>query len=274
MRYEGFGFWYMQRIDIKNRHGLKLVIQVDTPDNPKDLVFIAHGQGGFMGQVHIEAFAEAFLENNFRVVRFDATHAMGESEGDMFDVTYDSYVEDLEDVISWAKAQTWIQEPFALCGASMGAQSTTWYAEHHSQDIQYLVALAPPVNFDLWIKKHPEHIKGWQEKGYVEMISKSKPGLVKKVGWGVNESLKKYDLLPLAEKLTMPVLFMSGEFDTSCPVEIQEVLFNSIPSQNKIFIKTPNAEHNFRNHKTDEYGQELQEAKEALGSWLRETTLT
>ena len=30
-----------ERFEIKNRYGLKLVIQVDTPENPKNLVFIA-----------------------------------------------------------------------------------------------------------------------------------------------------------------------------------------------------------------------------------------
>ena len=84
-----------ERFSIENRRGLKLVIQVDTPENSSNLVFIAHGQGGFMEQIHITAFTEAFLDNNYRVVRFDATHALGESEGDIIDVTYYSYIEDL-----------------------------------------------------------------------------------------------------------------------------------------------------------------------------------
>ena len=119
----------MDKVTIKNRHGLKLVIGVDAPKDPKGLVFIAHGQGGSMAQVHIQAFGQAFFENDYRVVYFDATHSLGESEGDIIDVTYNNYVEDLEDVINWARTQDWYQQPFALCGQSMGAQSTAWYAE-------------------------------------------------------------------------------------------------------------------------------------------------
>jgi pimeloyl-ACP methyl ester carboxylesterase len=259
----------MNRYTIKNRHGLKLVIRVDTPEDPKELAFIAHGQGGFMGQDHIQAFAEAFLANNFRVVRFDATHALGESDGDIMDVTYDSYVEDLEDVIAWARSQPWFSQPFALCGQSMGAQSTAWYAEHHPEQVSYLAPIAPTINYELWSKTmDPEFLKNWQERGYKEEPSRSKPGLVPRVGWGVGESLKRFDLLPLAAKLTMPVFFMVGEFDQPSPYKNQKILFDLIPSRNKKFIKIAGAEHSFRNNDTQEHGPELQKAKSALVSWL------
>lgn len=262
-----------QRLAIKNRHGLKLVIQVDEPDTPKDLVFIAHGQGGFMRQKHIEAFTEAFLENNFRVVRFDATHSIGESEGDIIDVTYDGYVEDLEDVINWARSQEWFKQPFALCGQSMGAQSTAWYAEQHPEEVKYLAPIAPTVNFDLWVKTMDSKDRmDWEEKGYKVEASRSKPGVAKKIGWGVAESLKKFDLIPNADRLTMPILFLAGEFDQPCPIENQMELYERIPSKNKTFIKIAGAEHSFRNAKTQEYGKEVQEAKAALSSWLRGVT--
>lgn len=261
----------MEKIAIKNRHGLKLVIQVDTPENPKNLAFIAHGQGGFIQQVHIQAYADVFLENNFRVVRFDATHSIGQSEGDMIDVTYDSYIEDLEDVINWARKQVWFQQPFALCGHSMGAQSTAWYAEHHPEEIKLLAPIAPTINFELWIKTmSPEFIKAWQEKGYKEEPSHSKPGVVGKVGWGVAENLKKYDLLSLAGKLTMPVIFMGGEFDEPSPYENQKILFDLIPSKNKEFFKINGAQHSFRNHLTNEYDEKLSEVKAKFNSWLQE----
>lgn len=261
----------IERAAIKNWYGLKLVLQVNTPKNPKNLVFIAHGQGGFIEQKHIQAFADAFLENNFRVVRFDATHSIGESEGDIMDVTYNNYVEDLEDVIEWARIQSWFQQPFALCGQSMGAQSTAWYAETHPEEVKYLAPIAPVVNYDLYIKTlDPDYKKKWQEKGYQDMTSRSKPGVIKRVGWAVNESLKKYDLLPNSNKLTMPVLFMVGEFDQPCPFRNQKVLFDVVPSKNKKFVKIDGAEHSFRNNDTGEYGQELQEAKEALSTWLHD----
>ena len=260
-----------ERFTIKNRHGLKLVIQVEAPEDPKNLVFIAHGQGGSMKQDHIRAFGQAFLENSYRVVFFDATNSLGESGGDLMDVTYDNYVADLEDVIDWARKQEWFQQPFALCGASMGAQSTAWYAEHQPKEVKLLVPAAPTVNFDLWVNTmDSEYRKQWQERGYKDEFSRTLK-IMKRVGWGVAESLKKFDILPLAGKLTMPVLILVGEFDQPCPVKNQIKFYNLIPGPKKL-IKVANAEHSFRNHQTQEHGKELQEAKAALSSWLKENT--
>ncbi len=260
----------MERVAIKNRQGLKLVIRVDAPKNPSNLVFIGHGRGGFMAQKHIKAFAKAFLENNFRVVRFDSTNSIGESEGDMLNLTYDTYLADLEDVINWARTQPWFQHPFSLCGQSMGAQAVAWYAEQHPEEIKYLAPIAPVVNFELWSKTWPAgYLEKWQADGYVAEASQSKPGVIGKTGWGLAESQKRYDLLPLAHELTMPVFFMAGEFDQPCPAKNQQVLFDAIPSKNKKFVKIAGAEHGFRNNQTQTYGKELEEAKTALSDWLK-----
>src|SRR5579862_8958087 len=220
-----------ERFEIKNRHGLKLVIQVDTPDDPTNLVFIAHGRGGAMVQVHIQAFGQAFLEHDFRVVFFDSTNSLGQSGGDMLNLTYDTYVADLEDVIGWAKQQSWFQTPFSLCGQSMGAQAVAWYAEHHPEEIEYLAPIAPVVNFELWSKTmSPDYLEKWQKQGFVAEPSRTFPGVIGRTGWGLVESQKMYDLLPLADKLTMPVFFMAGEFDQPCPYENQIILYDKIPS--------------------------------------------
>jgi pimeloyl-ACP methyl ester carboxylesterase len=259
----------MQKIVIKNRHGLKLVIQVDTPDNPINLVFIAHGQAGFIEQKHIQVFADAFLENNFRVVRFDATHAMGESGGDIQDVTFTGYIEDLEDVINWARKQVWFQRPFALCGHSMGGLSTGYYAEVHPDEILCAAPLSACINHNLYSQTlDKDYLKQWQERGFIEKESRSKPGTTFRVGWQAVEDIKNYDLLKHADKLTMPILLMAGSEDTSTPFEQQKILFDKIPGNNKQLIKIEGVEHSFRSG--DVYEQEkLDEVKQAISEWLR-----
>lgn len=258
----------MDEYDSTNRNGLKVHIQVDTPDNPEGLVFIAHGQKGSLGQVHIQAFADAFLANNFRVVRFDATHALGKSDGDVQGVTYDTYISDLEDVIEWAKTQEWYQEPFALCGHSMGAQSTTWYAEHHPEKVNLLASMAPVINYALWsVTIDNNELAEWQRVGYQESMSKSK-GISVRVGWQVNESLKKFDLLPLAAKLTMPVAIIVGDLDKPCPPRHQQVLLDAIAGNNTTLRIIKNSEHSYRNAQTDEYAEEVDEMKRTLYEWI------
>ncbi len=259
-----------ERFEIKNRRGLRLVIQVDTPKSPKNLAFIAHGQGGFKEQKHIQAFAEAFLENNFRVVRFDATNSIGESGGKMIDVTTTNYLEDLEDVIKWARRQPWFQEPFALCGHSMGGMTITLYAQEYSDQVFALAPLATVVNEGLSVStRDPEFMKKWQARGYFESPSGSRPGVIKKIGWSYQEDLKKHDLLEAAHKLTMPVLLVVGERDNGTPYDYQKKLLDAIPHQHRQLVKIKDADHNFRGP-DNKYGEELAEVKQILSDWLKE----
>lgn len=257
-----------ERIAIKNRHELKLVIQVDTPDNPNNLVFIEPGQGGFIEQEHIEAFAQAFLENSFRAVRFDPSHSVGESEGAIQDVAYTGYIEDLEDVINWARNQPWFQQPYALCGHSMGGVSTTWYAEKHPDEILCLAPISTAVNYELYLPTmDDDFFRKWREKGYYETTSNSKPGVIKRIGIQILEDMKKYDLLISADKLTMPVLLMAGENDRPTPYLHQKILFDALPGKNKELIKIENADHNFRG--PNNYGKTLREVKQAISDWIK-----
>lgn len=260
----------MEEHKITNRHGLKIHIQVDTPIDPCKLVFIAHGQKGSLEQTHIQAFADAYLENGFRVVRFDATHALGKSDGDVTDVTYDNYINDLEDVINWSKNQQWYQVPFSLCGHSMGAQSVAWYAEHHPEVVKTLASMAPVVNYELYTTTFPEgELSKWKKLGYQESMSKSK-GIMVKIGWQVIESLKKYDLLLLANHLTMPLLIVVGDHDQPCPKAHQEILVQAINSPKATLEIIPGAEHSYRNAINEEYGSEVHLMKHTLSKWLHQ----
>jgi len=261
-----------EKVTIKNRLGLNLMVQIDARGDATKLAFVAHGQKGSKDQPHITAFAEAFLKNDYRVVRFDGTHAAGESDGDVIDVTYDSYVHDLEDVIDWARQQKWFQSPFALCGHSMGAQSTAWYAEHHPDEISLLAPMAPVINYSLHITTMPpDEVIAWKDRGYSESASKSRPGVVFKIGWQCEESLKRFDLLPGASNLTMPILNIVGEKDQPCPVAHQKIFMDAAASSSKQLVVMPGLEHSYRTYTTDEYdGDQLQQVTSSISDWLKD----
>jgi pimeloyl-ACP methyl ester carboxylesterase len=261
-----------QKVSIVNRNNLRVAIQIDEPENVLGLAFIAHGFKGFKEQIHIQAFADAFLQNNFAVVRFDATNSLGESEGVVFDATYDTYISDLEDVIAWSRMQKWFHMPFALCGHSMGAQSTTWYAEHSPQEVSLLASMAPPVNYDLYVhnERNSLSMKDWQEKGYKEGKSNSKPGLIVKASWNTPESLKKFDILPAAHNLTMPIINFVGEEDDPCPVSSQNEFMNAVSSVDKTLIIMPSLDHNYRDSKTKSYDETFSTIPTILSKWIRD----
>ncbi|HCR55346.1 TPA: hypothetical protein DIV49_00070 [Candidatus Saccharibacteria bacterium] len=259
----------MTEYEISNRNGLKIAILVEGQKAKGKLVFIAHGQKGSMQQPHIQAFTDAFLANDYTVVRFDATHSLNKSEGELEDVTYDGYIADLEDVIAWAQDQEWFTQPFALCGHSMGAQSTAWYAEHHPEDVSLLLPMAPTISYDLWVNtRSAEEIDNWKAIGYQEVESQSM-GKSVRIGWQVNESLKKFDVLAHADKLTMPVLNIVGEFDEPCPPRNQEIFMNAIASDDKTLTILPGFQHSYRDADSMEYSDKLSQVMQAIDEWLR-----
>lgn len=256
----------MEKLFIKNRKGQRLCVLVEKPTlKPQGLGFVMHGLGGFKEQVHIQTFAKALLEYGYTVVRFDTTNTFGESDGNYEDATTTNYYEDLEDVISWAKTQPWYQEPFDLVGHSLGGMSVALYAEKHLEKVKALAPISTVVS-GLLSTQTPAHkavYPEWERTGWRETASESIPGLIKRLKWSHVADRLKYDLLPDASKLTMPVLLIVGENDESTPVEHQQILFSAIPGNKKELHIIKGAPHTFRDP------EHLKEIEQIFNAWLK-----
>lgn len=256
----------MQKIFINNRKEQKIAVIVEEAEAPKGLVFVMHGLGGFKEQTHLEMIADLFKENGYAVVRFDTTNTIGESDGDFKDATVTNYYEDLEDVIKWSGTQKWYMEPFILVGHSLGGISTALFAENYPEKVKALAPISTVVSGALSVEAHkrfsPEEFKIWEDTGWLEAKSKSKPGVVKRLKWSHIEDRLKYDLLPKADKLTMPVLLVVGENDTRTPFDHQKILYNALSGPKEIHI-IKGSPHTFRDP------EHLQELKNILSQWIK-----
>lgn len=252
----------MEKVNITNRKGQKVVVLLEKNDNPKGLAFVMHGLSGFKEQKHIAAFAQAFKNKGFTVVRFDTTNTYGESDGKYEDATTTNYYEDLEDVISWAKKQDWYQEPFWLAGHSLGSISIILYAEKNPQEVMGLAPTSTVVSGKLSAESRgPEKMKQWKDLGYEEEASHSIPGLIKRTPWSHMEDRLKYDVLPDAHKLTMPVLLIVGDKDDGTPLSHQQMLFEKLPGPKELHI-IKGAPHTYSTP------EELKEVQEIMESWI------
>ena len=231
----------------------------DNPDS-KRLVFVMHGLGGFKEQPQIQAIAEAFREKHFTVVTFDTTNSIGESEGRYEDATATSYYEDLEDIIKWAGNQTWYREPFWLAAHSLSSLCVALYAEKYPHKVKALAPISTVVSGKLSAQKGEKQgeLQKWKETGWEITESKSKPGVIKRLPWSHMEDRLKYDLLPGAKKLSMPVLLIVGEQDEP---EIQKILFDALPGPKELHI-IKNAPHAFRD------ADHLKEIKSIFLNWI------
>lgn len=254
----------MKKEFIKNRKGQNVAVLLDEVKDSKGLAIIMHGLGGFKEQKHLQIMTEAFLDNNYTVVRFDTTNSFGESDGDYADATTTNYYEDLEDFINWSKKQNWHKEPFVLVGHSLGGICTALYAENYPSKVKALAPISTVVSGKLSIesKEQKGELKEWERTGWRIKPSKSKPGIIKRLKWSHMEDRLKYDLLPKVYKLTMPILLIVGDQDNTTLPEHQQLLYSKLLGKKEIHI-IKGAPHTFR---TKEH---LEEVKSIFKNWIK-----
>lgn len=261
----------MEKVFIKNRKDEKISVIIEKSKNQKGLAFVMHGLGGFKEQDHIAIFADAFKKRAFTVIRFDTTNTLGASGGKYENATITNYYEDLEDVVNWAQGQEWYQEPFILSGHSLGGICTSLYAERHPDKILALAPISTVVSGKLSTEAHKRYdadiYANWEKTGWREEESQSKPGVIKRLPWSHIADRLKYDLLPNVSNLTMPVLLIVGENDTSTPPDQIQILYEALQSAKEFHI-IKNAPHTFRDE------EHLREIKYLFLKWIDKNSLS
>ncbi len=255
----------MQKFEIQNRHGLKIVGEIHFPENPIGLAYTMHGLGGFKEMPDIMVLVNSLLNHNYIVVNFDATNSYGESEGKFEEATLQLHFEDLIDVINWAKTESWYYEPFILAGHSMGAYAVARYAEDFPSEVKavfpFAVVVSGEKSHKAYQNKSFENFKHWEETGWDEQESLSTPGLIKRLPWSHMLERLNHDLMPNVSKLTMPVLLLVGENDDWCPPDMQKTFFEAIPGKKELHI-IKGAKHTFRTP------EQLKELENIFCHWL------
>lgn len=251
------------RTTIQNRDSVDLAVEIDLVEQSRGVAFVAHGLGGFIEQPHIGAFSEGFLRANYSVIRWDAANTIGASGGRMEDATVTSYYRDLEDVILWARSQSWHQEPFVLCGHSLGGMISILYAESYPDRVRGLAPISATISGELTrtVYWSSQELAEWQSTGIRIEVSVSKPGVLKRTTWSFVEDLLRYDTRQMANRLTMPTLMIVGEKDTGIPVAHQKLLLDRIPAESKRLVIIDGAPHDFREE------HELAQLRNVIAEW-------
>jgi len=254
----------MQKLSIKNRKGQNVVVAVEPAEKQKGLAFIMHGNASNKDLAQIKIFAEVFKENGYTAIRFDTTNSSGESDGEIEDATFTNYYEDLADVINWAGGQKFYQEPFALCGHSLGSMCIAYFAEKYPEKVKALAPISTVVSGKLSEETTEFKMiaKDWEEKGIREWQSFSMPGVIKRLKWQHVIDKRKYDLLPEAHKLTMPVLLIVGDQDEITPLGQQKLLYEKLPGRKELHI-IKGAPHAFKEEKY------LEEIYKIMDKWIK-----
>ncbi len=222
---------------IQNRHDQKVSVLLEGPETASKLAFVMHGLGGNKGELHLRAVIDAFLKDSYMVVSFDTTNSFGESDGQYEDATLTGYYHDLEDVIAWASKQPWYAEPFVLAGHSFGGIVTSLFAENYPEKVKALAPISSVISGELTLQTPqyaPDILAKWKRDGV--LVLKRQHGGEKRLKWACMEDRLKYSLLPSTNRLTMPVLLVTGSEDQGVPPKHQQILYDKLPGPKEMHV--------------------------------------
>lgn len=247
---------------VENRNDVDLSVVVENEEGKNGLAFVVHGLGGFKEQTHIRSMAQAFLDEGYTVVTYDAANTIGESGGRMEDATLTNYFEDLEDVVEWAKSQPWYKKPFIVSGHSLGGACSVMLAAKYPELVKAIAPVCPFVSGDLY-ESHsdPMLIKEWQSKGFIMQPSQSKPNVMKKLGWTLAEDLRQQDVRKSAANVICPALIVAGSKDAELPPKDVKQLVDCMKGPTVFHIIKGMA----HNPRSDVHNTEL---RETIEYWL------
>ncbi|MEI6775086.1 MAG: alpha/beta hydrolase [bacterium] len=118
------------------------------------------------------------------------------------------------------------------------------YAEKSPNEIKALAPISTLISGELSKMKYSAEELAEREKTGRQIRPRSNGG-IKKLKWSHFIDRMKYNIIPNAKNLTMPVLMIVGDVDKSAPIIHQQLLFDQVPNKKELHI-IRGAAHDFK----------------------------
>jgi len=185
--------------------------------------------------------AEALAEQGYTVVRFDTT-GMWASEGTIDEYLTSQYLSDVRSVLDYMLTRGRYRHVL-LGGHSRGGQVSLLYAAR-DQRISQVVAIMPSSRHSTARKLK----EGWKETGF-RLSKRDVPGSSElrefRVPYSHAEDRDQYDVVADVQKITAPIVFITGELDDTVPPEYVREIYDSA-NKPKRYILLPGVDHDYR----------------------------
>lgn len=225
---------------IKNKKRENICIEVLQPEkSKKKLAIIGHGITSSKEEKAMEVSKEALLKAGYTVINIDFRYNFGKSQRGMENATLDTFVEDFETVIDWAKDKEFYKEPYTLLGHSMGALAATVVAENKKEEVSELILLTPPFEWEKSFEENrPENFAEFKQKGIMDRYNFFNPEDKDKLSINAVYSIKNHNLSQRAKQITADVLVVTGDKDITAPTKYTKDFINNLETNvNSVEIK-------------------------------------
>ena len=225
----------IKHLELRRNDGKVLRGYITDALNSNDIVIMFHGFTGNKTEHagHFRNFSRILFNNDVSSMRVDF-FGNGESDGEFKDFTFDTLIDDSEQIIQYAKTN-FSNKSIVLLGYSMGGAVTAMMAVKHPE-IENIILWSPAGNILEHIKKH------------FETLPKNKLGNVIlgssfELSKEMYDSVSKYNTYEGFNKYEGEILVIQGEKDLVVKPEVSKKYVDL--AKNSTYIMVPNAGHGY-----------------------------
>ncbi len=218
----------MEKIVILNRKNQKLSAFIHKPTKQTNKIIIfAHSFKGDKDSDYIAVdFAKHISNKGYALIRFDC-FGTGESEGNFEDSSIITQIEDLQDVIKYAKSLGYLD--ICLIGLSMG---TSVSIMAYDNSIKCVILWSP-------VFSHLSLFERYREEVYTKGRAIDGSYITKKkfiIGKKMLDSFKDIEISSNLAKIRCPLLAIIGSEDRNISEKRAQEFMKMIPSGNKLEV--------------------------------------
>ena len=196
----------MKSIYFKNNRGQKLSGIVEG-EGASSGVICCHGMLSVKDGPKHAQIVSGVAEKGMMGLRFDFA-GRGESEGEIYDLTYSNQIEDLAAAIGWMRDQGVTR--IGVFGSSMGGAVALLTAAQE-QTVEAVATVAAVAYPKLLARRYPQDVADWKERGFIEV-----EGV--KIGAQFIEDARRHDVIGAVVQASVPLLVIHGLEDRVVPV--------------------------------------------------------
>lgn len=211
--------------EIPGKEGLLIRGERYLAADAKGTVFVCHGFKGFAHWGFFPYVAQSLARNGLNAVTFDFSGSGIGPDRESFTApeafstnTFSRELDDLENLVDYARRSNWIGENFGLFGHSRGGGTSILFAGADRSDVTALVTWAAISHVNRWTE---DDAVEWRRRGFREVVN-SRTGETLLLGTDLLDEVEthlntKVHILAAARKVRAPWLIVHGTADETVP---------------------------------------------------------